>query len=130
MARSPTDPSTQRSGSVWLARRTSWARGPGPAGRVRCSPTAALTDLGNRGVRNTLIVVCDGLTGLTRGGGNVWPLTMVQPCIIPLIGDTFRLASRRDWDALKHDVKLISTAVDADVARDALDALSENWRNK
>lgn len=84
-------------------------------------------------MRNTLIVVCDGLTGLTRGGGNVWPLTMVQPCIIPLIGDTFRLASRRDWDALKHDVKLISTAVDADVARDALDALDaldENWRNK
>jgi len=31
-----------------------------------------------------------------------------------LIRNTFRLASRRDWDALKHDVKPIYTAVNAD----------------
>ena len=32
--------------------------------------------------------------------GHVWPLTTVQTCILHLIRNTFRLASRRDWDAL------------------------------
>ena len=42
---------------------------------------------------------------------------IVQTCIIHLIRKTFRLASRRDWDALKRDVKPIYTAVNAAAAR-------------
>ena len=49
--------------------------------------------------------------------GNVSPFATVQTCIIHLIRNTFRLASRRDWDALRHDVKPIFTAVSADDAR-------------
>ena len=75
---------------------------------------SVLTDLRNRGVKDTFFVVCDGLKGLPEVVGNVWPLTTVQTCIIHLIRNTFRLASRRDWDALKHDVKPIYTAVNAD----------------
>ena len=59
-------------------------------------------------------LVCDGLKGLPEVVGNVWPLTTVQTCIIHLIRNTFRLASKRDWDALKRDVKPIYTAVNAD----------------
>src|ERR1035441_5681841 len=44
-----------------------------------------------------------------------------------LIRNTFRLASKRDWDALKRDVKPIYTAVNADAARAALDELTEKW---
>ena len=46
----------------------------------------------------------------------MWPQTIVQACIIHLIRNTFRLSSRRDWDALKRDVKPIYTAVNADAA--------------
>ncbi len=49
---------------------------------------------------------------------------------IHLIRNTFRLASRRDWDALKHDVKPIYTAVNATAARAALEELSEKWGSK
>jgi putative transposase len=91
---------------------------------------AVLTDLRNRGVKDTFFVVCDGLKGLPEVVGNVWPLTTVQTCIIHLIRNTFRLASRRDWDALKHDVKPIYTAVNADAARAALEELNEKWGNK
>ena len=52
------------------------------------------------------------------------------PDVIHLIRNTFRLASRRDWDALKHDVKPIYTAVNAAAARAALEELSEKWGNK
>jgi putative transposase len=91
---------------------------------------SVLTDLRNRGVKDTFFVVCDGLKGLPEVVGNVWPLSTVQTCIIHLIRNTFRLASRRDWDAIKHDVKPIYTAVNADAARAALDELTEKWGTK
>ena len=43
--------------------------------------TAVLTDLANRGVKDTFFVVCDGLKGLPDVVSNVWPLTIVQTCI-------------------------------------------------
>ena len=91
---------------------------------------SVLTDLRNRGVKDTFFVVCDGLKGLPDVVANVWPLTTVQTCIIHLIRNTFRLASRKDWDAIKADVKPIYTAVNAAAARAALDELTEKWGTK
>src|SRR4051795_11742923 len=91
---------------------------------------SVLTDLRNRGVKDTFFVVCDGLKGLPEVVGNVWPQTIVPTCIIHLIRNTFRLASPWDWDALRHDVRPIYTAVNADAARVALDELTEKWGTK
>jgi putative transposase len=88
---------------------------------------SVLTDLRNRGIRDVFFLVCDGLKGLPEVVGNVWPLTTVQTCIIHLIRNTFHLASKRDWDALRRDVKPIYTAVNADAARAALGELTEKW---
>ena len=91
---------------------------------------SVLTDLRNRGVKDTFFVVCDGLKGLPEVVANVWPATTVQTCIIHLIRNTFRLASRRDWDALKHDVKPTYTAVNHSAARAARDELTSKWASK
>jgi putative transposase len=88
---------------------------------------SVLTDLKNRGVNDVFFLVCDGLKGLPEVVSNVWPLTTVQSCIIHLIRNTFRLASKKDWDKLRHDVKPIYTAVNADAARVALDELADTW---
>jgi putative transposase len=88
---------------------------------------SVLTDLRNRGVRDVFFLVCDGLKGLPDVVTNVWPQTIVQTCLIHLVRNTFRLASRRDWDALKRDVKPIYTAVNASAAREAFEQLTENW---
>ena len=72
-------------------------------------------------------VVCDGLKGLPEVVGNAWPLTTVQTCIIHLIRNTFRLASKKDWDALRRDVKPIYTAVNEPAAGAALEELVERW---
>ena len=88
---------------------------------------SVLTDMKNRGVRDVFFLVCDGLKGLPEVVSNVWPLATVQTCIIHPIRNTFRLASRKDWDALKRDLKPIYTAVNADAARAALDHLAEVW---
>jgi putative transposase len=88
---------------------------------------AVLTDLRNRGVKDTFFVVCDGLKGLPEVVSNVWPEAIVQTCIIHLIRNTFRLTSRKYWDELKRDLKPIYTAVNATAARAAFDELAEKW---
>jgi putative transposase len=88
---------------------------------------SVLTDLRNRGIRDTFFVVCDGLKGLPEVVSNVWPAAIVQTCIIHLIRNTFRLTSRKYWDELKRDVKPIYTAVNATAARAAFDDLAEKW---
>src|SRR5213076_2737481 len=101
-----------------------WAGAGGEGAKFWMS---VLTDLRNRGVKDVFFVVCDGLKGLPEVVGNVWPQAIVQTCIIHLIRNTFRLASKRDWDALRRDVKPIYTAVNAAAARAALDELAERW---
>ena len=91
---------------------------------------SVLTDIKNRGVRDTFFLICDGLKGLPDVVGNVWPLTTVQTCIIHLIRNTFKLASKKDWDALKRDVKPIYTAPNPNAARAALEDLDEKWGKK
>ncbi|WP_437184182.1 IS256 family transposase [Subtercola boreus] len=88
---------------------------------------SVLTDIKNRGVQDTFFLVCDGLKGLPEVVSNVWPLATVQTCIIHLIRGTFRLASKKDWDALKKDVRPIYTAPNAAAARVALEELTEKW---
>jgi putative transposase len=91
---------------------------------------SVLTDLRNRGVRDVFFLVCDGLKGLPDVVEHVWPQTVVQTCIIHLIRNAFRLASRTDHDALKKDLRAIYTAPTADAAEFALEELEEKWGKK
>lgn len=88
---------------------------------------AVLTELKNRGVRDVFFVVCDGLKGLPDSVNTVFPLAIVQTCIIHLIRGSFRYASRRYWDELAKDLKPIYQAVNAQAAAQALDELEDKW---
>jgi putative transposase len=101
-----------------------WAGSGGEGAKFWMS---VLTDIKNRGTQDVFFLVCDGLKGLPEVVGNVWPLTTVQTCIIHLIRNTFRLASRRDHDALKRDIRPVYTAVSAAAARAAMDQVAETW---
>ena len=101
-----------------------WAGSGGEGAKFWMS---VLTELRNRGIRDVFFVVCDGLKGLPEVVGNAWPQAIVQTCIVHLIRNTFRLASKRDWDPLRRGVKPIYTAASADAARAALDELAERW---
>ncbi|WP_438672355.1 IS256 family transposase [Solihabitans fulvus] len=89
-----------------------------------------LVDMKNRGLSDVFFVVCDGLKGLPEVVGNVWPAAIVQTCVIHLLRNTFRLASKRDWEALKRDVKPIYTAPNVGAAAVALDELEERWGDR
>lgn len=78
-----------------------------------------LTELKNRGTDDVCIVVCDGLTGLPDAIAATWPLAVVQTCVLHLIRNTFKLASRRD----QRVRELLSDVV----AAFGLDAATTYW---
>jgi putative transposase len=86
-----------------------------------------LTEIKNRGVVDVLMVVCDGLKGLPDAVTTVWPQTIVQTCIVHLLRNSFRYASRRDWAAIAKDLKPVYTAPSEQAALDAFAEFSGTW---
>jgi transposase-like protein len=88
---------------------------------------SVLTEIKNRGVEDVCMVVCDGLKGLPESITTAWPYATVQACILHLIRNTFRYASRKDWDELARDLRPIYTAVNAEAARARFEEFAEKW---
>jgi hypothetical protein len=49
----------------------------------------------NRGTGDVCILVCDGLKGLPQAVNTVWDRAIIQTCVIHLLRNTFRYASRK-----------------------------------
>jgi putative transposase len=86
-----------------------------------------LAELKNRGVGDVCIVVCDGLKGLPEAIEQVWPQAITQTCIVHLLRNSFRYASRRDWAAIARDLKPVYTAATEAAALEALAAFAAAW---
>ena len=86
-----------------------------------------LTEIKNRGVQDVCIVVCDGLRGLPDAITATWELATVQACIIHLVRNTFRYASRRDWEAIGKDLRPVYTAPTEAAAAARLEEFAETW---
>ena len=74
-------------------------------------------DLANRGIRDVLIVCCDGLGGLPEAIEATWPQATVQTCTVHLIRSAMRFVNYKDRRAVAKALKPIYTAADADAAR-------------
>jgi transposase-like protein len=89
-----------------------------------------LTEIKNRGVADVCMLVCDGLKGLPEVVAQVWPETVVQQCIIHLLRNTFRYASKRDWGQVARDIKPVYTAASEQAALDAFAEFSHTWEHR
>jgi putative transposase len=86
-----------------------------------------LTELKNRGVADICIAVCDGLKGLPDAITAVWELAVVQQCIIHLIRNTFRFASRKYWDQISRDLRPVYTAANEAEALARFAEFDQKW---
>jgi len=89
-----------------------------------------LAEVKNRGTRDVLMVVCDGLKGLPDAIAQVWPQAVTQTCIVHLLRNSFRYASRRDWDAIAKALRPVYTAPSESAALDAFAEFSGQWEAK
>ena len=67
-------------------------------------------ELANRGVRDVLIVCCDGLTGFPEAIAATWPQATVQTCVVHLIRAAMRFVNYADRKAVVAALKPIYTA--------------------
>src|SRR5690242_18390325 len=86
-----------------------------------------LTEIKNRGTRDVLMVVCDGLKGLPDALAQAWPPAVTQTCIVHLLRNSFRYASKRDWAAIAKDLKPVYAAASETEALDRFAEFSGTW---
>ncbi|RSM46835.1 IS256 family transposase [Actinoplanes sp. ATCC 53533] len=88
------------------------------------------TELKNRGVEDVLMAVCDGLTGLPDAINTVWSDTVVQTCVVHLLRNSFKYASRQHWDAIAKALKPVYTAPTVAAAEQRFLEFAETWGDK
>ena len=79
-------------------------------------------ELANRGVRDVLIVCCDGLTGFPEAIEATWHNATVQTCVVHLIRAATRFVGYQHRKAVAAALKPIYQAPDAETARVELEA--------
>ena len=88
---------------------------------------SVLTEIKNRGVEDVCITVCDGLKGLREAITTIWALSVVEPCIVHLIRNTFRYAARQYWDEMSRDLRPVYTAPSEAAAKERFVEFSTKW---
>jgi putative transposase len=83
-------------------------------------------ELRNRGVRDVLIVCCDGLTGFPEAIEATWPQTTVQTCTVHLIRAAMRFVGYQDRKKVAAALRPIYTAPTVEAAETELLAFAES----
>jgi putative transposase len=87
-------------------------------------------ELANRGVKDVLIVCCDGLTGFPEAIEATWAGAMVQTCVVHLIRASMRFVSYADRKAVAALLRPIYTAATEDAALMALTTFADSTLGK
>lgn len=89
----------------------------GPTGGEGAKQWATvLTDLRNRGIADVLIVCCDGLKGLPDAIRGTWTEATVQTCVVHVVRNSLRYASKRHWSQITRAMRDIYTAPTVEAA--------------
>ena len=72
-------------------------------------------------------MVSEGLTGLSESITATWPEAIHQTCVLTLIRNTFRHASKSDWPAIAADLRPACQAATEAAARQRFEDFDEKW---
>jgi putative transposase len=80
---------------------------------------SVFTELRNRGLKDALIVCCDGLAGLPDAIEAIWPDALVQTCVVHLLRASLRYVAYDQKKKLAAALKPIYLAASSDAAETA-----------
>lgn len=89
-----------------------------------------LEDIKRRGVEEVIFFCVDGLAGFKDVVEQVFPLSILQRCIVHMVRSSTRFVSDRDIKALCSDLRKVYTASDRQQAAMALEAFGQKWDGK
>ena len=75
-----------------------------------------LTQLRHRGLRDVLVLCCDGLTGLPDAVRVVFPDTVIQTCVVHVIRNAMKFVSYGDRTKVSAAMRVIYTAPSVEAA--------------
>jgi len=87
-----------------------------------------LTELRNRGIADALIVCCDGLKGLPDAIRVTWPEATVQTCVVHMVRNSLRYASKKHWGQITRQMRAIYTAATVEAAEAHFAEFAAEWR--
>jgi transposase-like protein len=88
---------------------------------------SVMTELRNRGIGDVLLLCCDGLKGLPDSARATWPLVDVQLCVVHLVRNSLRYASKKHWGQITRQLREIYTAPSIGAAEVSFEAFAEEW---
>lgn len=88
---------------------------------------SVLTDLQNRGMKDTMFACVDGLKGFPEAIKSVFPDAAVQLCVIHQIRNTIKYVGSKHQKEFMRDLKTVYQAVNKESAEDALEKLNDKW---
>ena len=90
-----------------------------------------LTELANRGVRDILIALVDGLSGFPEAIRTVFPQTEVHQCVVHLVRQSLQYVGWRERPAVAAALRPIYQAATLEAGQQALDAFATGpWGEK
>ena len=99
----------------------------GPAGGEGAKQWASmLGELRNRGLADALIVCCDGLRGLPESIRATWPDATVQTCVVHMVRNSLRYASKKHWGSITKAMRAIYTAPTTGAAETLFEAFAKD----
>ena len=89
-----------------------------------------LEDLKERGVEDVLIFCTDDLSGFSEAISEVYPLSVIQKCIVHKVRSSTRFVDDKDSKAVRKGLRTIYTATTREAARTAMEAFTVAWGSK
>jgi putative transposase len=89
-----------------------------------------LEDLRERGVEDVLIFCTDDLSGFSEVISEVYPLAVIQKCIVHKVRSSTRFVDDKDLKPVRKDLRRVYTALDREAAQTALEAFKVTWGGK
>ena len=89
-----------------------------------------LEDLKDRGVEDVLVFCTDDLAGFSEAISEVYPLAIIQKCIVHKVRSSTRFVDDKDAKSVRRDLRTVYTANSREAARTALEAFAVTWGGK
>lgn len=89
-----------------------------------------LQDLKKRGLEDILVCCTDDLSGFSEAISEVYPLSVIQKCIVHKVRSSTRFVDEKDSKAVRKGLKAVYTATSREEARTKMDTFTVAWGNK
>ena len=89
-----------------------------------------LNEIGNRGVKDILIISVDNLKGFSEAIKSSYPKAEIQKCIVHQIRNSIKYVASKDLKEFTKDLKTVYKAVTLEQASNNLLQLEEKWGKK